>query len=104
MIGIQRELKIANKPYRAFEILNLGKYERQHYIGVNSNLREAEKQKQLEEKEAAFLDLILGAYRAEKTDGFATFHGKKSRETGGGGTGEYADHTVVRRRGDSGMP
>jgi adenine specific DNA methylase Mod len=33
MIGIQRELKAANKDYRAFEILNLGKYERQHYIG-----------------------------------------------------------------------
>ena len=64
--------------YRAFEILNLGKYERQHYIGVNPNLREAEQQKQLEAKEAAFLDLILRAYKAEKTDGFATFHGKKA--------------------------
>lgn len=78
MIAVQRELKKANKPYRAFEILNLGKYERQHYIGVNPNLREAEKQKQLEEKEAAFLDLILRAYRAEPTTGFATFHGKKA--------------------------
>src|SRR5664280_1126245 len=66
------------KDYRAFEILNLGKYERQHYIGVNPNLREAEQRKQLEEKEAAFLDLILRAYRAEKTDGFASFHGKKA--------------------------
>ena len=78
MIGVQRELKKEGKDYRAFEILNLGKYERQHYIGVNPNLREAEQQKQLEEKEAAFLDLILRAYRAEKTDGFATFHGKKA--------------------------
>lgn len=78
LIGVQRELKAENKPYRAFEILNLGKYERQHYIGVNPNLREAEKQKQLEEKEAAFLDLILRAYRAEPTTGYATFHGKKA--------------------------
>jgi len=78
LIGVQRQLKAENKPYRAFEILNLGKYERQHYIGVNPNLREAEKQKQLEEKEAAFLDLILRAYRAEPTTGFATFHGKKA--------------------------
>jgi DNA modification methylase len=78
MIGVQRELKAAGKDYRAFEILNLGKYERQHYIGVNPNLREADQQKQLEEKEAAFLDLILRAYRAEKTDGFKTFHGKKA--------------------------
>ena len=78
LIGVQRELKAEGKDYRAFEILNLGKYERQHYIGVNPNLRKAEQQKQLEEKEAAFLDLILRAYRAEKTTGFATFHGKKA--------------------------
>lgn len=78
MIGVQRELKQTNQPYRAFEILNLGKYERQHYIGVNPNLREVEKQQQLAEKEAAFLDLILRAYRAEPTTGFASFHGKKA--------------------------
>ncbi|MFP6899472.1 MAG: site-specific DNA-methyltransferase, partial [Opitutales bacterium] len=78
LIGVQRQLKAENKAYRAFEILNMGKYERQHYIGVNPNLREAEQQQQLEEKEAAFLDLILRAYRAEPTTGFATFHGKKA--------------------------
>jgi len=78
LIGVQRQLKAEGKDYRAFEILNLGKYERQHYIGVNPNLREEEQRKQLEEKEAAFLDLILRAYRAEKTDGFASFHGKKA--------------------------
>jgi len=78
LIGVQRQLKAEDRNYRAFEILNLGRYERQHYIGVNPNLREAEQQKQLEEKEAAFVDLILRAYRAEKTDGFNTFHGKKA--------------------------
>ena len=78
MIGVQRQLKAEGKDYRAFEILNLGKYERQHYIGVNPNLREEQQQKQIEEKEAAFLDLILRAYRAEKTEGFTTFHGKKA--------------------------
>ncbi|TRZ89888.1 MAG: site-specific DNA-methyltransferase [Methanosarcinales archaeon] len=78
MIGVQRQLKAEGKDYRAFEILNLGKYERQHYIGVNPNLREAEQQKQLAEKEAAFVDLILRAYRAERTEGFNTFHGKKA--------------------------
>jgi DNA modification methylase len=78
MIGVQRQLKTDGKGYRAFEILNLGKYERQHYIGINPNLREVEKQKQLEAKEAEFLALILRAYRAEQTDGFQTFHGKKA--------------------------
>lgn len=78
LIRVQRERKAANQNYRAFEILNLGKYERQHYIGLNPNLREAEQRQQLEEKEAAFLDLILYAYRAQKTTGFTTFHGKKA--------------------------
>jgi adenine-specific DNA-methyltransferase len=78
IIGVQRQLKAEGRDYRAFEILNLGKYERQHYIGVNPNLREAEQQKQLAEKEAAFVDLILRAYRAEKTEGFLTFQCKKA--------------------------
>jgi adenine-specific DNA-methyltransferase len=78
MIGVQRELKKAGKDYRAFEILNLGKYERQHYIGVNPNLRDEEKQRQLAERERHFLDLVLSAYKAEPVTGFKTFHGKKS--------------------------
>ena len=78
IIGVQRQLKAEGKDYRAFEILNLGKYERQHYIGVNPNLREEEQRKQIEEKEAAFLDLILRAYRAEKVENFACFNGKKA--------------------------
>ena len=78
MIGVQRELKTENKPWRAFEILNLGKYERQHFIGVNPNLREEEKQKQIEAREKDFLDLILRAYGAEGIESFKTFHGKKA--------------------------
>ncbi len=78
LIGVQRQLKAEGKNYRAFEILNMGRYERQHYIGVNPNLREVEQQKQLDEKENAFIDLILRAYRAERTVGFHTFPGKKA--------------------------
>jgi adenine-specific DNA-methyltransferase len=78
MIAVQRQLKTEGKDYRAFEILNLGKYERRHYVGVNTNLREAEQQKQLVEKEAKFVELILRAYRAEKADGFNCFQGKRS--------------------------
>jgi DNA modification methylase len=77
-IGVQRELKKAGKGYRAFEILNLGKYERAHYIGVNINLREEERQKQLAQKEKDFTNLILHAYRAETADNFRCFHGKKT--------------------------
>ncbi len=77
MIGVQRALKAAGKSWRAFEILNLGKYERQHYIAVNLSLRDREKQKQLETKEKAFVELILRAYKAEVVEGFNTFHGRK---------------------------
>ena len=78
LIGVQRQLKAAGEDYRAFEILNLGKYERQHYIGFNPNLREAEQEQQLEEKEKAFVNLILRAYSAEKRDGFTAFQGEKA--------------------------
>ncbi len=75
---MQRQRKAADQTYRAFEILNLGKYERQHFIGVNPNLREEEQQQQLAAKEADFLALILRAYKAEATTGLKTFHGKKA--------------------------
>jgi len=78
LLDIQRQLKSEGKNYRAFEILNLGKYERQHYIGVNPNLRDEEKQKQLENKEKDFIKLILHAYKAEAIQNFETFHGKKN--------------------------
>lgn len=67
MISVQRQLKSEGKDYRAFEILNLGKYQRQHYIGTNQKL-----------KEQKFIDLILAAYRAEKIQGFETFVGQKA--------------------------
>lgn len=78
LIGVQRELKKDGKNYRAFEILNLGKYERQHYVGVNPNLRDEDKQKQIAERERDFITLILGAYKAEPVQGFKTFYGKKN--------------------------
>jgi len=78
MIGVQRELKAAGKDFRAFEILNLGKYERAHYIGVNVNLREEERQRQLDQKEKDFVDLILRAYRAERVEHFKCYQGKKA--------------------------
>ena len=77
MIGVQRDLKDSGHDYRAFEILNLGKYERQHYIGVNSDLEDEEQKEILAQKEKEFVKLILEAYKAEKVDGFNTIHGRK---------------------------
>jgi site-specific DNA-methyltransferase (adenine-specific)/adenine-specific DNA-methyltransferase len=78
IIAVQRQMKKEGKDYRAFEILNLGKYERQHYIGVNPNLRDEEKQKQIEQREKEFVELILRAYQAQPVTGFRTAHGKKN--------------------------
>ena len=78
MIGVQREMKESGTDFRAFEILNLGKYERQHYIGVNPDLREEQKAKQLAKKEADFVKLITRAYKAEAIDNFKTFVAKKA--------------------------
>lgn len=78
MIGVQRTLKSEGKDFRAFEILNLGRYERQHYIGNNENLRQDEQQRLTEAREREFVQLILSAYKADPLEGFKTFHGKKS--------------------------
>jgi len=78
MIGVQRALKTQGKDFRAFEILNLGKYERAHYMGVNVNLRAEEQQRQLQQREKDFISLILKAYRAEPVQHFKTFQGKKA--------------------------
>jgi len=65
LIQVQRELKAGGKPFRAFEVLNLGRYERQAYLNVGSSLAAKKKSKALAKKEQEFRDLILKAYRAE---------------------------------------
>lgn len=77
LIGVQRQLKTEGKPYRAFEILNLGKYERQYFVGINPNLPEKERQVQAIQKEEHYLGLILSAYKAERVFQMPPFHGKK---------------------------
>ena len=77
MIAVQRERKKADKPYRAFEILNLGKYERQHYIGVNPSARGETREAELRERGAEYVELILRAYRAGPLPNGGAFHGRK---------------------------
>ena len=80
LINIQRELKKDGKDYRAFEILNLGKYQREHFIYDGKNERDELKQQEKIQKENDFKSLILQAYKATEVQGFNTLHGKKGFE------------------------
>ena len=76
LIQVQRELKAGGQPFRAFEVLNLGRYERQAYLNVSGRLTGKKKEQALARKEQEFRDLILKAYRAEPLPDAAFFHGK----------------------------
>jgi len=85
LIGVQREKKAAEQDFRAFEVLNLGRYERQAYLNVGGRLTDKQKAQALAQKENEFRELILRAYKAaplgggERTapqDGF--FHGARN--------------------------
>lgn len=71
LINVQRELKENGKDFRAFEILNLGKYERQFFMDdlVNG---------QRKRKEEAYLDLICRAYSAQCIENYSSLHAKKA--------------------------
>jgi site-specific DNA-methyltransferase (adenine-specific)/adenine-specific DNA-methyltransferase len=76
LIQVQRELKKDGKDFRAFEVLNLGRYERQAYLNVGGKLSGKKKEQALAKKEQDFRDLILKAYKAEPLPDTAFFHGK----------------------------
>jgi len=77
LIQVQRERKAAGQPFRAFEVLNLGRYERQAYLNISGNLSAKKKADALARKEQEFRDLILKAYKATPTDAEGFFHGKQ---------------------------
>lgn len=78
LIGVQRELKASGKSFRAFEVLNLGRYERQAYLNVGGRLTGKEKEQALAQKEREFRELILRAYKAQPLEGASFFHGKNA--------------------------
>lgn len=77
LIGVQRDLRAKGKPYRSFEILNLGKYERQYFVGIDPTLPEEQRRAQAIQREEHYLTLILSAYKAERVFQMPPFHGKK---------------------------
>ena len=78
LIQVQRGLKDSGKPFRAFEVLNLGRYERQAYLNVGGRLTGQQKEQALAQKEREFRDLILRAYRAQPLEDMSFFHGKNA--------------------------
>lgn len=84
IIQVQREKKAAEQDFRAFEVLNLGRYERQAYLNVGGRLTGTQKAQALARKENEFRELILRAYKATgfgssegaPQDGF--FHGARN--------------------------
>ena len=82
LISVQREQQAAGKSFRAFEVLNLGRYERAAYLNVGTNLGPKKKAEALAQKEREFRELILKAYKAQPLEGVGSagfdgfFHGK----------------------------
>ena len=76
LIQVQRERKAVDETFRAFEVLNLGRYERQVYLNVSGRLTGKKKEQALARREQEFRDLILKAYRAEPLTEAGFFHGK----------------------------
>ena len=77
LISIQRDASKVGQPFRAFEILNLGGYERAHQVGIDPSLDEENRNLQAAIKREEFVDLILSAYGAQKSDQLAPFSGSK---------------------------
>ena len=77
MISVQRELKKSAKNWRPFEILNLGKYQRQYFISDGKNERDTDNNLQKQKKEKCFAELIFEQYKATEISGFRTINAKK---------------------------
>lgn len=75
LIGVQRERKKLGLSYRSFEILNLGGYEREHFM---AGAHRGEELNALpEKKRQAFVDLVMSAYGGQPSSQLAPFVGVK---------------------------
>ncbi|CFX18342.1 DNA methylase N-4/N-6 domain protein [Candidatus Filomicrobium marinum] len=69
LIGVQRQLHEAGKPYRSFDVFNLGRYERQWW-----------QQEALRDAEDEHRNIVLGFFRAEPISNAPSplIHGRKA--------------------------
>lgn len=77
LITVQREASKKGEPFRAFEILNIGSYERESLVGVDPTIDEEAKLIQSRIKRDEFVELILSAYGALRSDQLEPFSGSK---------------------------
>ena len=77
LVDVQKKLNISDKFHNSFEILNLGHYDRQYYIGIDAALPKHKRDKISWQKEQEYISLILEAYRAKPIVQSSTFHGQK---------------------------
>jgi len=77
LISVQRQRKENGLPFRSFEILNLGGYERQAFIEKVENPGSTSSESLELKRREAFLELVLSAYGAIKSDQSAPFVGFK---------------------------
>ena len=75
LINIQREKEKEGKHFRPFEVLNLGKYQREFFIKDYLFSERAIKNEQAEEH---YYQLILDAYKAKKLEGLGIIKGIKN--------------------------
>ena len=75
LIQVQRENKIAGKNYRAFEVLNLGKYQREFFF---KDYLFNQRQIKNEQSEEHYYQIILEAYKAKPIENLNTLKGVKS--------------------------
>jgi len=77
LISVQREKAEKNEPYRAFEILNLGSYERQYIAGIDMSLPADQRTAASAQRREQFLELILNAYGGKRSEQLPGFDGVK---------------------------
>lgn len=75
LIQVQRANKISGKNYRAFEVLNLGKYQREFFF---KDYLFNQRQIKNEQSEEHYYQLILEAYKAKSIENLDTLKGIRS--------------------------
>ena len=75
LIEVQRENKLLGKNYRSFEVLNLGKYQREFFF---KDYLFNQRQIKNEQSEEHYYQIILDAYNAKSVENLDTLKGIKS--------------------------